>query len=258
MNFFGLFKKYAKPAKVATYYDSYTSKYLEVVPSAIQSHRSENETEMFEYFLNVMGIEDDMHLLDVGCGVCGPAVYFAGRKNIKIDAINVSDYQLKVAVENINKANLQDRINIYKGDFHQMDLLLKKNDYDIIYFLEAYGHSINPKKLLSTAAKMLKSGGVLYIKEYFQKDMCKMVKVKKVAARMNKYYAYNLPCLYKTISILRKLNFEIEKIGVPQYKHDMGKSAAKFAENNNINLFEGEEKMFSYADIMEIVARKIT
>ena len=83
-----------------------------------------------------------------------------------------------------------------------------------------------------------------------------MKQVNRLAKLMNKKYAYNLPCLYNTMSILRKLNMEIIKIGKPEFEDDGGIMSAEFSDKSNLKLFKEGEEMFSYADIFEIIVRK--
>lgn len=259
-----LFKRYFgykgkwKTEDVGRYYDESTPKYLEVVPSAIQSHRTADENEMFAYYGRTMGIEDGMRLLDAGCGVCGPAIFFASKNDILIDAVTNSDVQLQISRENITKKELSDKINVLKGDYHFLDRDFPHAAYDVVYFLESYGHAYDHSKVLQAASTLLKKGGVLYIKDYFQRDVKNMKVIKKVGRNMNKKYFYNLPDLYYTIHLLRNLDFEIVNMGVPHFEHDMGEKAVEFEQRNNIDLF-GEHKIhgrIAYADLLEMVFRK--
>ncbi|MDA3820265.1 MAG: class I SAM-dependent methyltransferase [Candidatus Delongbacteria bacterium] len=241
---------------IKKHYDQFTDTYLEVVDSAIQSHRSSDEQGMFDYYIDIMGIQDGMKLLDAGCGICGPAIYFARKNDVYIDAMNISATQIDIAKQKIDDYKLNDKITAVAGDFHLMHRYFDKSTYDIVYFLEAYGHSTNQNGLLESAAQVLKKGGVLYIKDYFRKDLPEMKHVNKIANLMNKKYAYNLPCLYHTLSMLRHLNFEILKVGKPGFNDDGGVGSVKFSEKSNIKLFKKESDMFSYADVFEILVKK--
>ncbi|HXK81746.1 MAG TPA: class I SAM-dependent methyltransferase [Bacteroidales bacterium] len=248
--------KKSKLEEIKKHYKDYTHTYLEVVNSAIQSHRSANEELMLNYYFNTMGIKSGMKLLDAGCGICGPAIHFAKKADIKIDAINLSDTQIEITKEKIKKSKLENKINALCGDYHSLKKYYQENSFDIIYFLESYGHCLNHKQLLESSVSVLKKGGLLYIKDYFKKDLTKMKQVNRLAKLMNKKYAYNLPCLYNTMSILRKLNMEIIKIGKPEFEDDGGIMSAEFSDKSNLKLFKEGEEMFSYADIFEIIVRK--
>jgi len=251
----GINKK-SKLKEIKNHYREYTSIYLEVVNSAIQSHRSANEEIMLDYYFDTLKIKSGQKLLDAGCGVCGPAIYFAKKADIHVDAINISETQIEIAQYKIKEAGLENKIQAITGDFHQLKCYYANNTFDLVYFLESYGHCLNHKKLLESSVSVLKSNGLLYIKDYFQKDLANMKPVNKIAKLMNKKYAYNLPCLYNTISVLRKLNMEIINIGKPKFDDDRGVMSAEFSKKSSLKLFADGGKMFSYADIFEIFARK--
>jgi len=244
-----------KAKKVEDYYDNFTSKYLDVVPSAIQSHRTTDESGMFDYYIQAMGLKDGMKLMDAGCGVCGPAVYFASKYDIRIDAVTNSTVQLQIAKNSIIKNGLADKITVNKGDFHFLDNEFVNGTYDVVYFLESFGHAYDQRKVLESAAKLLNKEGLIYIKDYFKKDVKDMKAIKIVSRNMNKKYFYNLPDFYFTIHVLRNLDFEIVKIGVPGFEHDNGAKALEFENNNNIELF-GRIPVISYADPLELCFRK--
>lgn len=248
--------KKSKIEEIKKHYSSYTQTYLEVVDSAIQSHRSADEEIMLDYYFETMKIKSGQKLLDAGCGVCGPAIHFAKKADIAIEALNISDTQIEIAKDKIRASGLENKINAVYGDYHSLKNHYQKNTFDIVYFLESYGHCLNHKQLLESAMFVLKYGGILYIKDYFKKDLAEMKRVSKIAKLMNKKYAYNLPCLYSTLSILRKQNMDIINIGKPKFDDDGGQLSAEFSRKSNLCLFREGEEMFSYADIFEIIARK--
>jgi len=256
---FSKHKTKRRTAKVGKYYDETTPKYLDVVDSAIQSHRTIDEAEMFAYYLQSMGIKDGMRLLDAGCGVCGPAVYFALKNNIKIDAVTNSQVQLQYSTDKIKANGLSGKVSVVKGDYHFIDKDFENNAYDVVYFLESYGHAYDHRKVLKAAAKLLKPGGIIYIKDYFKRDLKDNKAINTISRNMNKHYVYNLPDLYYTLHVLRYLGFEIIKVGQPCFEHDYGNKAIEFEKNNEIDLFGKYKKLgrIAYADMLELVFRKI-
>jgi len=252
-------KRKKSVVEVARYYDTATPKYLDVVDSAIQSHRTAEEPEMFDYYLKSMGIKDGMRLVDAGCGVCGPAVYFALKNNIMIDALTNSQVQVHYSEEKIKMNDVSEKVSVIKGDYHNLDKDFASSVYDVVYFLESYGHAYDHRKVLNAAAKLLKPGGIIYIKDYFKRDIKNNNAINKISRNMNKKYVYNLPDLYFTVHILRQLGFEIVKIGTPGFVHDNGEKAIEFERNNNIDLFGKYKKLgrIAYADILELIFRKV-
>ena len=64
-----------------------------------------------------MNLTDNMRVLDVGCGVGGPAreiVKFAG---VNVVGFNNNDYQIERATAYAAKEGLSDKLSFVKGDF---------------------------------------------------------------------------------------------------------------------------------------------
>ena len=64
-----------------------------------------------------MQLQDNMRVLDVGCGVGGPAreiVKFAG---VNVVGLNNNDYQIERATAYAEKEGLSDKLKFTKGDF---------------------------------------------------------------------------------------------------------------------------------------------
>src|SRR6187402_522398 len=103
--------------EVEEYYNSNTAEYLSSYGKIIQAARPTSDNEFIKHISENIGIEDGMHILDAGCGVCGPAVEFAKLKKITIDAVTISEVQVLEARKHISENNLDLSINVKKGDF---------------------------------------------------------------------------------------------------------------------------------------------
>lgn len=58
-----------------------------------------------------------MKVLDVGCGVGGPAREIASFTGAHITGLNNNNYQIERAFIYAKKAGLSDKLNFVKGDF---------------------------------------------------------------------------------------------------------------------------------------------
>lgn len=65
----------------------------------------------------MMGIRDGMRVLDVGCGVGGPAREIAKFSGAHITGLNNNDYQIERATRYAAKEGLSDQLTYVKGDF---------------------------------------------------------------------------------------------------------------------------------------------
>ncbi len=238
-----------KACEVGAYYDVWFERYKEVYGDTIQSYRSEHLELLHDYVMKSAGLKDGMLICDAGCGVCGPDIYFASKLDIRIEALNISEKQVLEAKENIEAKGLSPKINVQKADYQHLNKLYPENYFDAIIFLESFGHAQNPKKLLHNAAKVLKDEGIIYIKDYFKKDMPKNVQQKKLirmgVRNMDKIYFYNTPDLYYTIYLMRQLNFELRWLKIPEIPQwDMNKVIQEFHIKNNIAFYNDKDELF--------------
>ncbi len=244
--------------KVAEYYDKYTQSYIDSgYGNILQAHRSTNIDELITVICTMAQIKDGLKILDAGCGVCGTAILIAERYNVDITSITNSKVQKEIALNNLNNAqNLKGNINVICYDFHNINKILKHEDYDIILMLESYGHSPNKKKLIKNISTLLKKNGLFYIKDYFQKDIIgsreRQRKMKKGIKSLKKSYKYNLPNLYDTIKFLQENKLELETIRRNPIKIGVQYFLKNFEKINNLDHDKKSEK-YSYLQPLELV-----
>ncbi len=67
-----------------------------------------------------LGIGPDTHLLDVGSGTGGPAVYLASATGCRVSGIEINEVGVEVSRSLIANAGLGDRVTVVQGDAHTM------------------------------------------------------------------------------------------------------------------------------------------
>ncbi|CCX05212.1 S-adenosyl-L-methionine-dependent methyltransferase [Pyronema domesticum] len=122
-----------------------------------------------EHFLaHMMGLKEGMTVLDVGCGVGGPAREMTRFAGVNIVGLNNNDYQIERATNYAIKAGLQDKQKFVKGDFMQMSF--EPNSFDAVYAIEATVHAPSLEGVYSEIFKVLKPGGVFGVYEWLMTD----------------------------------------------------------------------------------------
>ena len=69
------------------------------------------------YLAHVMGIKENMNVLDVGCGVGGPAREIVKFTGANVVGLNNNDYQIERATHYATRDGLSDKLTFVKGDF---------------------------------------------------------------------------------------------------------------------------------------------
>lgn len=205
-------KPSATPKQVGDFYNAYNDKFVQVYGDIIQAYRTTDVTKLLDYEIASIGFAPGMKACDAGCGVCGPAIYFAQQCGIEVEALTVSEVQKQEAEKKINAAALTDKVKVQVGDYHDIAATLGKEKFDVVYFLESFGHSYNHAKAIESAWNALKPGGTLYIKDLFRKIAVypeHQVKIDYEIGRINEAYRYNIAELNTVLDAMRKQGFAI-------------------------------------------------
>ncbi len=118
--------------------------------------RNEKEAKLIIELLN---LEPDMRVLDLGCGYARHAVYIA-KQGIKVTCFDNSKYLLNIARKRIQKFKVKDLVEIIEGDM-RYDISYNE-EFDAIYmFFTTFGYfdDSDNEKVLENISKALKPSG---------------------------------------------------------------------------------------------------
>ncbi|MCW5906343.1 MAG: class I SAM-dependent methyltransferase [Chitinophagales bacterium] len=205
---------------VAEFYNATTDKFLQVYGEVIQAFRTNNVSDYLDYTINSAQLQSRQHIIDAGCGVAGPACYFATQlPELKIEACTISEVQQAKANEKIAEKNLQSRVRVTLGDYHKLPDLFPENSFDRVIFLESFGHSKNKTLAIESAYKVLKPGGKLYIKDLFVRESnneWEQLRINHICEQINEGYAYEVGDIHQVFSAIRRQGFILNFIRPPQ------------------------------------------
>lgn len=202
----------ASPQQVGDFYNTYNDKFVQVYGDIIQAYRTTDVTKLLDYEIASIDFKPGMKACDAGCGVCGPAIYFAQKCGIEVEALTISDVQKAEGEKRVAEAGITDKVSVHKGDYHNIPAILGNEKFDVVYFLESFGHSYNHAAAIDSAWHALKPGGTLYIKDLFRKLAVfpeHQVKIDYEIGRINEAYRYNIAELNTVLDALRKQGFAI-------------------------------------------------
>ncbi|HXH18095.1 MAG TPA: class I SAM-dependent methyltransferase [Chitinophagales bacterium] len=224
MNFLQKLKpKKSNADRVSKFYNTHTDKFLKVYGEVIQAFRTNNVNNYLDYTIENAELKDGQKILDAGCGVGGPAAYFASKMKVEIEGITVSAYQVEKSKQVVGGKNLKGKVSIRLGDYHQMDKIFGEGIFDRVLFLESFGHSGNKPLAIEKSFRVLKPGGILYIKDLFKREHPNREdgkKIDRIIREINKAYCYHVADLHEVLRAIRRLNFIILFMKTPEVKLD--------------------------------------
>ncbi|CAL1707228.1 unnamed protein product [Somion occarium] len=122
------------------------------------------------YLAAQMNLRPGMRVLDVGCGVGGPAREIARFADVNIVGVNNNQYQVNRANKHAKRAKLDDRIQFVKGDFMKLSEQFGENSFDAVYAIEATVHAPSWEGVYGEIMKVLKPGGIFGVYEWCMTD----------------------------------------------------------------------------------------
>lgn len=112
--------------------------------------------EATEGLANFMELSAGIHLLDVGCGIGGPARYFAER-GCRVTGLDLTEEFVRVATSLTGRLHLEEKAQFRKGS--ALEMPFPSNTFDGAYMIHV-GMNIQDKAgVFREVARVLKRGG---------------------------------------------------------------------------------------------------
>jgi len=122
------------------------------------------------YLSSQMSLRPGMRVLDVGCGVGGPAREIARFSDVRIVGLNNNEFQIGRARRYTKEAGLEDQVQFVKGDFMKLSEQFGENSFDAVYAIEATVHAPTWEGVYGEIFKVLKPGGIFGVYEWCMTD----------------------------------------------------------------------------------------
>ncbi|SRR6266498_40980 len=103
-------------------------------------------------------------VLDAGCGMGDVASYLAKNNKLKIEGVDILDFNIKEAKKRINDRGLSKNVHVQLMSY--ADLSFQNGTFEGAYTMETFVHSSDPARVLSEFYRVLKPGGKLVMFEY--------------------------------------------------------------------------------------------
>jgi len=162
--------------EIIRYYDSNTSRFLrfghgsssKAIHRAVWADGVENRQQAMN-FINSLIVDSvrssgAKQLLDIGCGVGGSMIYIGGQISGHLSGVTISPRQAETGRRLLNSSDCSEGCSIIAGDFTDPKLLEQlPMPFDTAYAIESFLHMPSAELFFKQAARVLKSGGDLFI-----------------------------------------------------------------------------------------------
>jgi ubiquinone/menaquinone biosynthesis C-methylase UbiE len=212
--------------QVRRYYDALTTTYQAGFGDVFQGSRPESTEQLLQHIAQGARLQDGQSILDAGCGIGGPAVWMARQYRLHVEALTISDVQVTTARQRVAAEGLSQRVAIRRGDFHRLSDFYADSSFDRVLFLESICHAQDYRQVLQGAWRVLRPGGLLYIKDFYCQDFrhkpAQMAAREQDLVRLNEVYQLVLPDLPSLLDVLMETGFRPRYIREPEYDSVFG------------------------------------
>ncbi|KAJ7204793.1 delta-sterol C-methyltransferase [Mycena pura] len=122
------------------------------------------------YLAARMQLRPGMRVLDVGCGVGGPAREIGRFSDVEIIGVNNNEFQVQRARKYTKEAGLEGQVKFTTGDFMKLEEQFGPNYFDAVYAIEATCHAPTWEGVYGEIFKVLKPGGIFGVYEWCMTD----------------------------------------------------------------------------------------
>ncbi|KEQ82177.1 putative tocopherol O-methyltransferase [Aureobasidium pullulans EXF-150] len=120
------------------------------------------------YLAHMINIKENHTVLDVGCGIGGPAREIATFAGCKVVGVNNNRYQIERATALTAKRGLSEKVSFVQGNFMHLSFL--DNTFDAVYAIEATCHAPVLEGVYSQMYRVAKPGATVEIYEWVMTD----------------------------------------------------------------------------------------
>jgi sterol 24-C-methyltransferase len=111
-----------------------------------------------------LGLPANSLVLDAGCGEGKVAARLAGRFGLRVEGVDILDFNISSAIRNAERRGLDNRLNFRVNDYSHLDF--SDGTFAGVYTVETLVHAADHMQALREFRRVLKSGGVLVLLEY--------------------------------------------------------------------------------------------
>lgn len=112
----------------------------------------------YRRFLQLLELSADHHVLDVGCGSGGPALFVAREHSCRVTGVDINEAGLRTALALAEAAGMQERVRFRHADVAQ-PLPFADGTFDAIVCMDVLCHLFERGRLFQEWRRVLRPGG---------------------------------------------------------------------------------------------------
>jgi cyclopropane fatty-acyl-phospholipid synthase-like methyltransferase len=133
------------------------------------------------------GFRSGMRVLDVGCGIGGPALSIAAHSGAHVTGVNIVEQHLEIARQGARDRGLTDSTHFQFAD--GMDMPFADGAFDAVYVFEAGCHMPDKARFYRECARVLEPGGLFLGLDWLQKEGLTLEEEKRYSEPICKHHS---------------------------------------------------------------------
>jgi SAM-dependent methyltransferase len=116
----------------------------------------------YRRFFRLLGLTATDHVLDLGCGSGGPALFLAREIGCPVTGVDINETGIRAGLALAREAGVQDRVHFRHADVHE-PLPFSDQAFDALVCMDVMCHLSDRRRLFDKWRRVLRPGGrVLY------------------------------------------------------------------------------------------------
>src|SRR5262245_18633219 len=112
----------------------------------------------YRRFFDLLELAAADHVLDVGCGSGGPALFLARQRGCRVTGVDVNEAGIQAGLTHARQAGLDDKVHFRKADVRE-PLPFPDEAFDAIVCMDAMCHMPDRRRLFDEWRRVLRPGG---------------------------------------------------------------------------------------------------
>ena len=114
-------------------------------------------------FINTLDLRQGMSVLDIGCGLGGPAFRMASKSGVHVHGIDLSSNMIRIAKTRLKEEELNNLVTFSQANCMELQTV---EEYNVIHSRDVFLHISDKIRLFEVIRRILVSGGQLGFSDY--------------------------------------------------------------------------------------------